>query len=88
MITEEQALEIAKQSVPDLEDKDWYYVSERKPDEKRIRIGFKAPEKVWTVFYSPFMKGTSHLGCYSSNAVIIDRETGRVAFNGDINDEG
>ena len=88
MNTKEEALEIARSEVPDLDEREWCFISQSIPNEARIGIGFKAPEEVWTVTYSPFKKGTGFLGHCSCYAVIIDGKTGRVTYKGDINDEG
>lgn len=86
MITKEQALEIAKKEVPDLET-------------RLMRIGLEKPKAgifggirsncCWYITYAyTNPDGTIFDGLISSYGIFIDKETGKVVFNDLLMDEG
>lgn len=87
VITKEQALEIAKEIVPDLENRRFYHISSEKPLRSRIIGGI--PEDCWYITYSLFTKDSDIYGLSPSSRIFINKFTGKVVYNErSLNDEG
>ena len=88
MITESQALEIARKEVPDLDERQFLSVTDGPPRIFRAWLDSVPPKNVWSITYSMFKKDSNNFGLYSSLAIIICKETGEIIFNGCLCDEG
>ena len=85
-ITKERALEIAKEIVPDLENRRYYNISSEKP--RRSYIFGKIPEHCWYITYSQMTKDSDIFGLFSSDGIIINKFNGKVVYQGSLRDEG
>jgi len=83
MITKEQALEIAKKKVPEIE-KFMSNISLEKP--KSSGYG-EPPSNCWYITYSQYNNPNS-ITFISSEVIAVDCETGEVLFNRNLSDEG
>ena len=86
VITKEQALAIAKEIVPDLENRRYYQISSEKPI--RVNILGNIPEDCWYITYSQVTKDSDILGLFSSSGIFINKFNGKVIYKGSLSDEG
>lgn len=84
MITKEQAIEIAKKVIPDLEDR-VYGISLEKPQGVTMYGG--VPDDCWYLTYSYRPKKSGDL-TNLSRAIFINKYTGEIVFNDILPDEG
>ena len=98
MITKEQAIEIAKKLVPDLEERiskikivyegsirEW--ITDKKP---YANLFGGIPDNCWYITYSS-LRNDEKLGAIifiGSRGIFIDKDSGEVVFHGDLHDEG
>lgn len=85
MITKEQALEIAKKEVPNIE-KRLFIISLEKP---RANIFGGVPDNCWYITYAyQNPDGTEFVGLISSEGMFIDSISGKIIYNDSLMDEG
>lgn len=80
MLTKEQALEIAKKEVPEIEEL-MFDISLEKPRSRGYRC---PPENCWHITYSKH----KNITFISSDVISIDCESGKILFKGNLSDEG
>lgn len=86
VITKEQALAIAKEIVPDLENRRYYQISSEKP--LRANIIGNIPEDCWYITYSQVTKDSDIFGLFSSSGIFINKFNGKIVYKGNLGDEG
>ncbi|MBK6913005.1 MAG: hypothetical protein IPH11_04815 [Ignavibacteriales bacterium] len=84
MITKEQAIEIAKNIIPDIEER-IYKVSLEKPEGVAMYGG--VPDGCWYIIYSYQPKKSGDL-TNLSRAIFINKNSGEIVYNDVLNDEG
>ncbi len=85
MITEEQALEIAKSVIPDIEER-LLNISMEKP---KAKLWGGVPNNCWYIIYSyRNPDGTDFEGLRSDEGIFVNFETGKIVFNGCLRNEG
>ncbi len=90
MITKEQAFLIAKQLVPDIEERRSYHILDQMPRKNLFVTEGEDPEydNQWCVSYSKDRKDSDLWRLISSDGVVISRTDGRIIYHGDLGDEG
>jgi len=86
LVTKEQALAIAKEIVPDLENRRYYQISSEKPI--RANILGNIPEDCWYITYSQVTKDSDILGLFSASGIFINKFNGKIVYKGNLGDEG
>lgn len=90
MVTKDQAIEIAKNQIPNFERR-FLSINEEIPKSllnDLFPIAEVFPE-CWTIHYSQFINPEEYMcSIVSSSAILIEKETGEIFFNGNLRDEG
>lgn len=87
MITEEQAIEIAKSKVPDLDDRR-KSISSTKPKMNVLDIYGDSLEDCWYIVYSAHTRNSNTIFHGSSYGIFINKLTGKIVFHNSLHDEG
>ena len=87
MITKEQAIEIAKSKVPDLDDRR-NSISSTKPYMNVLDVYADSLENCWYIIYSIHPRNSDILFHGASQGIFINKFTGKIVFHSSLRDEG